>query len=333
MGDKNLKIKLLLFTCFIILTASIGCVCASSDMNATSNDVSLIHVEDTNHMNIQCNANGVANLANSQNSVELPDDDYEGDILYDSTFTGLNGIIKLHEYLTDEIVLDHDYSFTGSASDLKYQNGIEITKDNFVIDGNGHTIDAKNVARLFNINANNVVIKNLNFINANGLKNVDLDNGIIHFFNPGTVVGCTFKNCILRQHGTVYFEKGGNISNSNFIECSCGDYGGALYINGGTIENCTFIKNKLGNCYGAAVYAKGDVLINNSEFTQNFGGLDSAIHYDGHLTLENCNFTDNKCVYSYNSDKDTYNFVGSETQALQPKTSDLYSFSLMISLI
>ena len=55
--------------------------------------------------------------------------------------------------------LEHDYKSTNSS------NQIIISKP-ITIDGNHHTIDAPDVNRVFLINADNVCIKNLNFINS-----------------------------------------------------------------------------------------------------------------------------------------------------------------------
>lgn len=292
-----MNIKLIIFTCFLILTCTIGCVCASSDLNDVNDEISFIQVEEItdNSNNIeQNNVTNVENSLNSNNSVKsLPNDVYDGSISDDSSFTGLNGVIKLNEYLgIAELELLHDYSFfTGSKSDLKYKNGIEITQDNFVIDGKGHTIDCKENARVFDIKANNVILKNLNIVNAKQISDLE---SIVHFFNPGTVINCTFKNTLLREYATVYFEKGGNIRNSTFIECKS-NHGGALFINGGEIDNCTFIKNILDYKEGAAVFAKGNVLINNSEFRENQAFYCGSIYCDGNLTVENTNFVDNKC--------------------------------------
>lgn len=296
-----MNIKLIIFTCFLILTCSIGFVCASSDLNDVNNEISLIQVEEINDntvdndIEIQKNVADVGNSLKDNNtvkSVDLPKDKYEGGVSIDPSFTGLNGVVKYNEYFGAPLELFHDYSFTGSESDLKYKNGIEITEDNFVIDGRGHTIDCKENARVFDIKANNVVLKNLNIVNAKQVSDLV---GVVHFFNPGTVINCTFKNTLFREYGTVYFEKGGNIRNSTFIECKCYEYGGALFINGGEIDNCTFIKNIMASKEGAAVFAKGNVLINNSEFRENEGGYCGSIYCDGNLTVENTNFVDNKC--------------------------------------
>lgn len=57
-----------------------------------------------------------------------------------------------------------DYKFD-NATDNK--NGILINTTSLVINGNGHTIDASNQAWIFLINASQLVINDLTFINAN----------------------------------------------------------------------------------------------------------------------------------------------------------------------
>ena len=73
--------------------------------------------------------------------------------------------------LTDEIEnagtsldLNRDYTFNNVTDK---NTGILINKDNFILNGNGHTIDGKNQARIFNITGNNITINNLIFINGN----------------------------------------------------------------------------------------------------------------------------------------------------------------------
>ena len=62
--------------------------------------------------------------------------------------------------------LDCDYKYNGTSN----FDGITINKNNFTIDGHGHTIDANagsNSVRIFNITGTNVTLKNLILINAN----------------------------------------------------------------------------------------------------------------------------------------------------------------------
>ena len=63
--------------------------------------------------------------------------------------------------------LDRDYKFTNDTGDASTK-GIVISKS-ITIDGRGHTINANKLSRVFNITADNVILKNINFINGNAL--------------------------------------------------------------------------------------------------------------------------------------------------------------------
>ena len=58
-----------------------------------------------------------------------------------------------------------DYKFN-QGTDKDYSDGITITKNNFVINGNNHIIDCANQARAFYITGKNVEINNLIIQNA-----------------------------------------------------------------------------------------------------------------------------------------------------------------------
>ena len=62
--------------------------------------------------------------------------------------------------------LDCDYKYNGTSN----FDGITINKNNFTIDGHGHTIDANagsNSVKIFAVSGNNITLKNLILINAN----------------------------------------------------------------------------------------------------------------------------------------------------------------------
>ena len=99
------------------------------------------------------------------------------------------------------------------------KSGIVINKD-LKIDGHGYTIDAKGQSRIFIIESGKVVIRNINFLNANAT-------------DGGAIYGqCTLENC-------------------NFINNTASGNGGAVY--GATVKLCTFSHNTAsGN--GGAIY-------------------------------------------------------------------------------
>ena len=119
---KILKIMIVL----LILILSVGAVCAAE--NSTEDDIS------------------TEILQNSQNEVYTTSE---------ASFTNLTDEIGSGGAVLD---LNQDYTFNNETDN---NTGILISKDNFVLNGNGFTIDGKNQSRIFNITANNVTLNNL----------------------------------------------------------------------------------------------------------------------------------------------------------------------------
>ncbi|MEE0924863.1 MAG: Ig-like domain repeat protein, partial [Methanobrevibacter sp.] len=141
----------------------------------------------------------------------------------------------------DSVALDRDFEFT-SGEDDSLTDGIVINSPITII-GGSHTIDAKNMARIFTISSNNVFLKDIVFKNANASNS-----------NSHGAAG-----------GAVYVETAGSaeehsgISNSTFINCySTGD-GGALYVKSDyfTLSDSIFTDNTAGDD-GGAIDWEGD---------------------------------------------------------------------------
>ena len=139
-------------------------------------------------------------------------------------FTDLNELISQSG---NELILDKNYKFNSSAD--KDIDGFTISKDNYVVDGKGHTVDGSGQVRIFIFTGSNITLKNINIINANGT------NGPAAFFNSLAM-----------------------IDNCSFINNSASDKGGAIFINN-SVSNCkidsTFIYNNAKN--GGALYFNG----------------------------------------------------------------------------
>ncbi|MER2013447.1 MAG: hypothetical protein ABS871_02270, partial [Methanobrevibacter sp.] len=114
--------------------------------------VSAVSAADNNTNNIEKTADEVASAG--ENHLILSENNNAG------TFTELQNII----YNASEgstVSLKNDYMYDDGFN----VEGILIDKK-LTIDGNGHTIDASNKARAFNITENFVTISNLNIING-----------------------------------------------------------------------------------------------------------------------------------------------------------------------
>ena len=186
----------------------------------------------------------------------------------ESSFSNLTVEIKNTGKSLD---LNQDYAFNNQTDN---KNGIAIVKDNFVLNGNGHTIDAKNQSRIFNITANNLTINDLILINGNAEKG-----GAIYTTKSLTLNNVTFINNYASKNGgavALYEDVVINCNNSKFIDNYAGE-GGSSFIVG---------KGKL-NLYNAyitsKIYAKAGQIM---------GSIDSQFY------LENITFANTTATYS-----------------------------------
>ena len=141
-------------------------------------------------------------------------------------FTDLNELISQSEY---ELILNKDYKFNPSFD--KDFDGFTISKDNYVVDGQGHTIDGSGQVRIFVFTGSNVTLKNINIINAKGTNGP-----AAYFASLAMVDNCSFvNNSASGSGGAIYFNK--SVSNCNinstFVNNSAKN-GGAIYFNGET---------------------------------------------------------------------------------------------------
>lgn len=246
------KKKLLLFCLIILLFAIPGVLAVDAGDAAIANDNSDV-LEITN-----------------QDIEGIPNDELlsEGEA---KTFTDLNNAINGNS--ESEIYLDSDYNY---SSDADFKNGITIDRD-LTVNGNGHTINAKKSARIFDVQSGNVIFINITFLNGYMHKTTYATQGL----GGGAISGsCTVINCTF-------------IGNS-------ADYGGA--VNGGTgttAINCTFKNNTATFTNGGALYEANAI---NCTFEDNFAKKKGGAIYNG--SALNCNFTSNRANGTEDNDKD-----------------------------
>ena len=207
----------------------------------------------------------------------------------DRVLPEFNSLQTLIDNAQENSVIELTQNYTYNAED-EITKGIIINK-NITIDGKGHTIDAKDKSRIFNIQALGVTFKNIIFANGNS------DHGsAICYENDNTekinfeIFNCTFVNNTANNPPSL-FEGSGAI----YIKTNCGDYkiidskfennkaiplgyamskGGAIYLNVKnsevTIYNSSFISNSAYN--GGALYVQTDnseTIIDKSLFRNN----------------------------------------------------------------
>ena len=198
----------------------------------------------------------------------------------DGNFTSLQTDITTS---TGSIELTQDYVYD-NTTDSELKNGIFIKENNFVVNGNGHTIDGSNQSRIFLITGSNVTLKNLNLINGNNkIGGAILSNNLTNFENV-TFTGNTaeFGAAIVgtnhliiensnftdnhAEKGVVYSESGNlEIENSLFANTT-GLKFSMVYATGAlTINDCVFVNAT--SKYATAVYSSGKTKIKDSVFS------------------------------------------------------------------
>ncbi|WP_298501001.1 right-handed parallel beta-helix repeat-containing protein [uncultured Methanobrevibacter sp.] len=202
---------------------------------------------------------------------------------------------EINAAIDSVLTLNRSYTFTVGL-DENLADGIVIDKP-ITINGNGYTINALNKARIFMVTADNVVLNNITFTNANASG----EGGAVHFseYVEGNVTNCSFNNNSAYTGGAIIFNIGsfGRVVNCNFTDNTAGNGGGAVYfrVDNCEVTNCNFADNTAGISSGAIYMLSGSV--KNCNFTNNSGGV-----YGGAIdmisgSVENCNFTNNSAEY------------------------------------
>ena len=192
------------------------------------------------------------------------------------TFTDLQNAIGL---VTGTLTLNQNIAMTAKEA-ADFTNGITINKD-IVIDGKGHTIDAKNLGRIFSIGEGFTV----------------------------TLTNATLINGKATEGGAIYNDGSLTLSDVKLSDNSADSYGGAVFNNGElVVSDSVFDSNDIVNrgsasvdYGGAAIYnwKEGTLKVTNSNFTNNIknykngDNLVGAITTIGNATVSGSNFVNN----------------------------------------
>ena len=229
------------------------------------------------------------------------------------TFTDLQNAIGL---VTGTLTLNQNIAMTAKEA-ADFTNGITINKD-IVIDGKGHTIDAKNLGRIFSIGEGfTVTLTNATLINGKADKG-----GAIYNDGSLTLSDVKLSDNAADGYGGAVFNNGelvvsDSVFDSNDIVnrgSASVDYGGAAIYNWkeGTLKvtNSNFTNNiknyKNGDNLVGAITTIGNATVSGSNFVNNSGRWGGAISATGAelrknsstLTVSNTIFKDNSALYA-----------------------------------
>ena len=206
------------------------------------------------------------------------------------TFTDLQNAIGL---VTGTLTLNQNVAMTAKEA-ANFVNGVVINK-NIAIDGKGHTIDAKNLGRIFSIGEGfTVTLTNATLINGKATEG-----GAIYNDGSLTLSDVKLSDNTADSYGGAVFNNGhlvvsDSVFDSNDIVnrgSASVDYGGAAIYNWYdgvlTVSGSNFINNiknyKNGDRLVGAIATIGDTTISDSYFVNNTGRWGGAISTAGYL--------------------------------------------------
>ena len=206
------------------------------------------------------------------------------------TFTDLQNAIGL---VTGTLTLNQNVAMTAKEA-ANFVNGVVINK-NIAIDGKGHTIDAKNLGRIFSIGEGfTVTLTNATLINGKADKG-----GAIYNNGSLTLSDVKLSDNAADSYGGAVFNNGhlvvsDSVFDSNDIVnrgSASVDYGGAAIYNWYdgvlTVSGSNFTNNiknyKNGDRLVGAIATIGDATISDSYFVNNAGRWGGAISTAGYL--------------------------------------------------
>ena len=214
------------------------------------------------------------------------------------------------------LTLDSDIAMTDDEA-ANFKDGVVINK-NIVIDGKGHTIDARDLGRIFSIGEGfTVTLTNATLINGRAAEG-----GAIYNDGSLTLSDVKLSDNAADSYGGAVFNNGhlvvsDSVFDSNDIVnrgSASVDYGGAAIYNWkeGTLKvtNSNFTNNiknyKNGDNLVGAITTIGNATVSGSNFVNNSGRWGGAISATGAelrknsstLTVSNTIFRDNAALYA-----------------------------------
>ncbi len=228
---------------------------------------------------------------NDDNSLEITQDEINAETETAKTFTDLYNDIS---NATGVLDIQCNYKYNNETDP---DTGISLEMDNFVINGNGHTLDANNQSRIFQIKANNITINNLTLTNANMLAASVL---VIAPNCSLTTNNVIFKNNTAATQGTVLVQ-GNYVSNNDaFIDSTSANMGTVTLLLGGkgVFNNALMMSSK--QLTWGLLYADYDsyIYVCNSTFANTTSKYTTAIRGNKATVIENSTFINLHAIFS-----------------------------------
>lgn len=192
----------------------------------------------------------------------------------------------------DEITLTEDVILEDGEEE-KYEEGIEIIKNNLIIDGDNHAIDGCMKVPLLIINASNIILKNILFKNSY----CEYSGAAVDNRDNLTIEDCRFvDNSSDEYGGAIYSASNSKLSiRKSIFKKNRADYGGAIYMDSDSVLNLdgSLFESNSSEFEGGAIYNKSRLLIYGSLFDKNTSFKGGAIYNEYVLNVKSSEFRNN----------------------------------------
>ncbi|ADC47940.1 adhesin-like protein [Methanobrevibacter ruminantium M1] len=273
--------------------------------------------------NITTNAEGIAetsidNLGYGLHDITVIFNDTVHDVQTETvtvSVTPKKGTFTDLQYLIDtadgRLVLPYDFAFDAAYDEQFFLTGV-LVDDNIIISGAGHIIDGMKKARILYINAPNVKIFNVSFVNGKS----DVGAAIYTEADYLLVDSCYFANNDPEAGAAIYAESGVTDVEETIFFNNTAVNGGAIYVESGATLNVadSEFNQNTATYRGGAIWSNGTVNVKDSSFDKNDityrvknddnGG--AAIFNNGTLNVVNSRFTNNLLNYVIRTGDDNH---------------------------
>jgi predicted outer membrane repeat protein len=237
----------------VLITLAAMSTAAAVELNETADDIVSTSTEGTE---LEVNDDVSEIVESDSDASEVLSADVSDDVVREDEWKTFTELQELIENLDDNSVIKLKYNYYCDDEFAENYNAILIDKP-LTIDGASHTLDGCGDSGILIIEANGVVLKNINFVN--GIDNGQSGGGA-YVRGVTTFDHCTFENCNATANGGAIFAAAKvTIKDTLFSNNEAGEYGGAIYA-----------------CYPSS----GDVSldITGSRFEENYAMLGGAIY-------------------------------------------------------
>lgn len=313
----NVKNKILLIALLLSLILSVGTAFATENITFDKSNLKTVSDE-----NIEITQENLQSTIENPKDEKLDQQDIQNELSgseYHVTGSDFNSIrLEMNKTQDGDTIFLDGKNYTGNSS-IVVDKQLTIIGGSSLNDSSYAALDIENLNLIMQINAANVVIKNIKFINGNG----DFGGAVFWKGGDGNLINCSFvgnnanfggaiswkgKNCniidcsfinnsAIKNAGAIYLDLVGScrVNNCSFVGNSA-DYGGAIYSQiFCTIANSSFINNSANTTAGAVSLAWGSSLLHGNEFINNSAiGTAGAIRiYSSGTTVINNTFQNN----------------------------------------